>query len=239
MYTIKTTKKDNGKSYWNSTIVEIFKGEEKIGEYIRHYPSFTEQTFCPISYNGKDYALYSSDYTTISLMSLPDCKPIELKPECVKQLSSFCPTEIHVPQFYISHYVQNDEAKSKRYYAIQYNSSEGLEDHEKNNPLYYSRMGFALGCVWGDDSSWKLNLIDLSKVEEGEVWFINNQKEQKWLYEEFSSKLSLKDIECEFDSAVNENTGELGSAFPDCYKQYVEKFVNFYFEMEKDNGDGE
>lgn len=29
------------------------------------------------------------------------------------------------------------------------------------------KMGFVAGCVWGDDSSWKIQYLDLSKVAEG------------------------------------------------------------------------
>jgi hypothetical protein len=39
--------------------------------------------------------------------------------------------------------------------------------------------------VYGDDSSWKLMLIDLSKIDEGEMWFVDNKFEKKWLYVEF------------------------------------------------------
>ena len=66
-YHIKTSKIDNGKGYWNSTLCEIYKGEEKIGEYKRGYHSFAEATFFAFSHKGKDYALYSANYTQIQL----------------------------------------------------------------------------------------------------------------------------------------------------------------------------
>ncbi len=43
-------------------------------------------------------------------------------------------------------------------------------DGEVNNDdfvsLNYCNFGFLCGCVWGDDTSWKLRYIDLSRIPE-------------------------------------------------------------------------
>ena len=162
MYTVKQTPKQNKPGAWNSSIMEIYQDDQKIGEYLRHYPSYGKETFCPISYDGKDYALYSADYTRLSLMELPSCKKITLKEECIKQISQFCPVEIRVPQFYVAKYKHDDGSDW-------YLSGELAEKEKKEDlSIYYSTLGLALGCFWGDDSSWKLNLIDLSNIAEGE-----------------------------------------------------------------------
>ena len=122
----------NGEGCWNSYKIGVFKYrykgdvEVKIGEYIRNY-SFLN-TFYHFRKDGKDYALYSSDYTCTRVMELPSCNDI-----CGEEESEFgfCPVEYYVPK----------ESKGK--------------------------FGFVAGCVWGDDSSWKIQFLDLSKIEEG------------------------------------------------------------------------
>src|SRR5207247_7723491 len=35
------------------------------------------------------------------------------------------------------------------------------------SPLIYYPFGFVAGCIWGDDSSWKIQYLDLLKAESG------------------------------------------------------------------------
>lgn len=209
-YTIKTSKIDNGKSHWNSTLCEIYKGEEKIGEYKRTYYAYSEKTFYPFTFNGNDYALYSENYTQIQLMSLPDCKEIILKEDCKKQMANFCPTELYVP---ICAKIKYEDGRIIQYWI------NNLDDKEDGEEYEYLHIASALGCVWGDDSSWKLMLIDLRKIEEGEIWFIDNKLEKKWLYEDFPDSIRLKDIEWYFDDEF--------SYMPSGYKQLIQKYVYF------------
>ena len=90
-YSLKTSAIKKGPGFWDYTLCEIYKGELKIGEYTRNYGAFGASTFFAFTSNGKDYALYSPRYTEIHLMSLPDCKEIVLKDECIKQMANFCP----------------------------------------------------------------------------------------------------------------------------------------------------
>lgn len=201
-YYIKTQKIENKPGQWNSVLCEIFNSkDEKLGEYIRYYHSFAIDTFHPFQVNGKDYALYSSDYETISLMSLPDCKPIELNPECVKQMACFCPVEIYIPRFKDTLHTRNQI----------FSTEEGYENCDG-----FSTLAFVSGCVWGDDSSWKLNLLDLSNVEKGELWYVNNALRKEWLYKEISIPLSK--LRCCF---------EKDSPFPYAYNQVVEIYQDF------------
>jgi hypothetical protein len=150
-YSIKTSKIDNGKPYWNYTLCEIYKGEEKIGEYKRTYPSFAKETFFAFSFKGKDYALYSSNYTKIQLMSLPDCQEIPLKDECVEQTANFCPTELYIPAWSNTSYDYKGEPRN-----IQSPITDLKQKDEYTYEYGYSHLGLALGCIWGDDSSWKI-----------------------------------------------------------------------------------
>jgi hypothetical protein len=221
-YSIKTSTIDNGKPYWNYTLCEIYKGEEKIGEYKRTYPSFAKETFFAFSFKGKDYALYSANYTKIQLMSLPDCQEIPLKEECVKQTANFCPTELYLPIWANTTYEYNGK-KSNIQQWINTLKKELNDDYHYE--YGYCHLALATGCVWGDDSSWKLMLIDLRKIDEGEIWFVDNRFERKWLYEEFPDSCKLKDVEFEFED-------DEFSFMPSGYKQLVQKLVWFPSDIE-------
>lgn len=139
-YTVKTSDISNGHGYCNSLLVEILKDGIKIGEYTRNYHSMYN-TFYPFKWKEKEYALYSHDYETVSLMSLPDCQLI------VEHNSGFCPVDFSVP----NDYDYWDESK--------------LDPNSK-----IANLAIVAGCVWGDDSGgWKLEAIDLSKISEGKL----------------------------------------------------------------------
>jgi hypothetical protein len=95
-YELVITPLSFGKNCWDYLAVEILdpKTGDKFGEYYRNYCSFYE-TFHPFIKNGKEYALYSRDYTATRVMSLPDCKGLggeEPKGD------GFCPVGYYVPQ---------------------------------------------------------------------------------------------------------------------------------------------
>lgn len=222
-YTLKVSKIENGPGYWNSSLCEIYKNEEKVGEYIRHYHSFCESTFFPFELNEKEYALYSSDYTTVSIMSLPDCKQIELKKN---NLDSMCPTEIYVPKYHKYTY-ESMGVETKREDLKNRVFCEHVEDGEEfekyKDQYFFSDKAFVLGCVWGDDSSWKFNLLDLSKIEEGELNYVNRALDPEWIYEEFPNYCALKDIYCYYDSEGR----MMGFDLP--------KIENIYFKEHQEN----
>ena len=147
--------RDHGKGYWNTLRVGVFKrveegedwDDEQVGEYIRTYHSLMG-TFFPFERNGKWYALYSKDYTCTRVMSLPDCEDLfgQDPHGC-----GFCPVEFYIPQ--LTKYGEKEDGKI---------------DWDDQTSVYCS-FGFLCGCIWGDDCSWKIQYIDLSKVEEGEL----------------------------------------------------------------------
>ena len=65
----------------------------KIGEYLRNYSSFYN-TFHPFVQNGKEYALYSKDYTATRVMELPSCQDIAGED---RNSFGFCPIDFYVP----------------------------------------------------------------------------------------------------------------------------------------------
>jgi len=92
-YKIKKTALSNGKGYWNSNRCEIYNSENiKLGEYIYLYCSMNKELFMPFEQDGKHYALYSEDYTVVSIMELPSCKKI------ASDSAGFCPVHFYVPE---------------------------------------------------------------------------------------------------------------------------------------------
>ncbi len=164
--TKKTIVKTKSES-WNYLLVEIFTTENiatqsdpgsffyisseedvKIGEYTRNYSNFYD-TFYPFTYNGRDYALYSSNYDETRLMELPSC--INLGAE---ESRGFCPTQYYIPKYSIF----TGEYTEQKIYGL----SDDFKETEKLSPLQYENFGFVAGCVWGDDWSYKIEFLDLS-----------------------------------------------------------------------------
>lgn len=48
--------------------------------------------------------------------------------------------------------------------------------------------GFVAGCIWGDDSSWKIQYLDLSRIEEGII-----RREERFGYIELPGSVRLRD----------------------------------------------
>jgi len=63
-------------------------------------------------------------------------------------------------------------------YFVPYEPEAGLNGH----------FGFVSGCCWGDDTSWKIQYLDLSKIEEGIF-----TRSEKFGYLPIHSGLRLKD----------------------------------------------
>ena len=53
---------------------------------------------------------------------------------------------------------------------------------------FEGNIGFVAGCVWGDDTSWKIQFLDLSKIEDGIF-----KRDDRFDYIELCSNDSLKD----------------------------------------------
>lgn len=172
---------------WNYSQIGIFEDDKQIGEYKRNYPSYGEATFCPfIGADGKWYAVYSEHYTATSLMSLPDCKKIGGEEP---QGHGFCPTGFYVARYTEEiwkatpeselhkypeanwHWLKKDRIEREYEDSTEWESE--LKAHETDSAIYSAdikydlRLGFVMGCVWGDDSSWKLERLDLTEAHNG------------------------------------------------------------------------
>ena len=133
-------------------------GEQLVGKYVRSYPTFY-RTFFHFRRQGIDYALYSPHYTGTRILALPECA--DIGGETPKSMG-FCPIDYYVPCF-------DDTA---------------AEEHD----LLYVDCGFVAGCVWGDDSSYKIQFLDLSRVREGIM-----TRDDRFGYIVLPEKISLAD----------------------------------------------
>jgi hypothetical protein len=72
------------------------------------------------------------------------------------------------------------------------------EFYEKHHIWHFPDRvhGFMAGCVWGDDSSWKIQYLDLSRADEGII-----KREERFGYIEMPAHLTL-------DKAVNLEAGD-------------------------------
>jgi hypothetical protein len=125
---------------WAHLRVGVFQGEAQVGEYKRNYSAMYD-TFFPFKQGDEWFALYSSDYTATRVMRLPSCEDVAGEDP---HGHGFCPVDFYVPQV--------DE--------------DGDADADELGDLA-GTFGFVAGCVWGDDSSWKIQYLDLSRISEG------------------------------------------------------------------------
>jgi len=185
---------ENSPGTWASTKIAIFKDEIFIGEYIRNYSAFGPATFYPFQIDNEWYALYSAEYTTTRVMKLHDDRIEDWCGEA-PLVYGFCPTEFYVPRYNynklsyeqgeklrtLDSYIADCDMKSDSDFLNAQKFSEFVSTH-------YCDFGLLSGCVWGDDTSWKLRYIDLSKISDKIIDIT-----EKFGYWELPSSLKLKD----------------------------------------------
>lgn len=218
MFTAKALEKvSNGKGSWESTRIGIFQNGTQVGEFLRNYSCFGEQTFYPFKREDKWYALYSPNYTAIRIMSLPDCRDIGGEEPAS---FGFCPVEIYIPEFQwayrkglsednLKKYPEQNhswlsrDAEEKEYDPDLFNKDLD-ENHKfvyKEKETFFENFAFVAGCVWGDDRSMKIELRDITLAHEGIIKPVKD-----WGYYELPNDLSLK--ECVNLSAFERYVGE-------------------------------
>lgn len=193
-FSIKIYKIDNGKGFWNYNRIEVLRDSVQIGSYIRNYSSYGIRTFHPFSFKGEWYALYSEKYTATRVAKLTD----KFEDWCgeIANSSGFCPTEYFIP-IKMSEMVsyQDPQGQEKKYESSIYFDQEYKDEEEfwkevndrPNGITSWLPWGIMSGCVWGDDSSWKIKYIDLSQIDQ-KILKIT----EKFGYCEMPNNLSLR-----------------------------------------------
>lgn len=153
---------------WPKALVRIFEEDRQIGTYERNLAGWAETTFAPFEWQGAWFALYAPDYTSTRVMSLPDCKDLggeEPAPH------GFCPVEYHCPRYRQVTCTSETSGKPIKYWQF---SSENDDNGEiqvdrEFGPWVTVPTAFVAGCQWGDDSTWKLECIDLPLAAAGQI----------------------------------------------------------------------
>src|SRR3989344_3783447 len=121
-------------------------------------------TFFPFVRNGKHLALYSRNYSCTRIMELPSCE--DIGGEEITE-NGFCPAEFYVPVFREFKFTSANTGELITDYATQKDCLELKGDRLELGPITYCDFGFVSGCVWGDDTSWKVEYLDLSEADKG------------------------------------------------------------------------
>lgn len=152
-YVVETTSVPDAGGGWDSTRVEVRRRRgaelEAVGEYLRNYSML--QTFEPFRQGSRQLALISRDYTKTAVMDLVSGNIIAEETESVPG-GGFCPIGFYVPDWWDV----NDGSVLP-----------GCEYWNRDKEWPTGEFGFVWGCYWGDDSSWKVQYLDLRRVQEG------------------------------------------------------------------------
>jgi hypothetical protein len=159
--------------HWGASLVKVFDGDVQVGDYERNYPSFATSTFEPFEQDGRWYALYSRHYTATRVMRLPDCTDLGGEEPATH---GFCPVELYVPRYRKVSLRERATGKQREDWSFEDGASRipvrnwnDLGYDVTIGPWESLTTGFVAGCIWGDDRSWKLEVIDLSKAADGEI----------------------------------------------------------------------
>jgi len=138
---------------WETVHVEVLRHASpkdegiRICDYDRSYAML--RTFEPFRQRGRDFALVSPDYEKTSVLDLATGRIIAEEPDGP---DLFCPVGFYVPDWWDVH--AGSIIPGSEYWSA---------DKEWPN----GDFGFVWGCHWGDDSSWKVQHLDLSRIQEG------------------------------------------------------------------------
>jgi hypothetical protein len=123
------------------------RGFVERARYARNHTMFA--TFEPFRQRGRGFALISRDYSKSAVLDLTSG---EIIAEESNEKWSFCPVGFYVPDWW-----------------DQYDDSilPGSPHWLKSQELLDGMFGFVWGCEWGDDSTWKVQWLDLSRIAEG------------------------------------------------------------------------
>lgn len=165
---------DDGWAHIHVEVIDVSDGGRVVGSYDRNYSML--RTFHPFRQlrdgQWNPYALISPRYVRTSVMDLTIGEIIATGPvptitqefadkypddkyKVGEELAQFgfCPAEFYVPDWRDFH---DDDLipGSHLFNAVAGDRPTG-------------EFGFVSGCVWGDDSSWKVQYLDLSRISEG------------------------------------------------------------------------
>jgi hypothetical protein len=154
-FVVRTTPISNAPA-WDSARVEVCRRTaegrlERACEYVRDHALF--QTFEPFRQGARELALVSLHYTRTAVLDLVSGEVIAEEDE-EHPGGGFCPVGFYVPDWWDVH--DGSNIPGSKYW------NDGDE-------WPVGEFGFVWGCYWGDDSSWKVQYLDLRRVQEGVI----------------------------------------------------------------------
>jgi hypothetical protein len=152
---------------WTSVRVEVMDGDSVVATYDRNYSML--QTFEPFRQGDGNFALISTNYTATSVMDLATGEIVAAETPIA---NGFCPVGFYVPDWWDIH--DDTVLPGSMYWT-------------KDNEWPRGDFGFVWGCVWGDDSSWKVQYLDLSAVQRGALG-----RDDRFGYVKLASRPDLK-----------------------------------------------
>lgn len=173
-YDVTAKQVPSGKRGWPHLNVRVYKvnankQRRRIARYQRMYPSFFN-TFEPFRQGDKHFALVSVTHPRTSVLDLATGKIIA---EEDRSKTGFCPTDFYVPDWWDIH--DGSITPGSKYWD---------DSMERPNGSF----GFVAGCEWGDDTSWKVQYLDLSRISEGII-----SRDERFGYLELPPRMRLKD----------------------------------------------
>ncbi len=155
-YIVHASAKPNAPGTWDSTLVEVLMRNEtsapkRMCGYERNYGML--QTFEPFRQGKRELALISREYTKTAVLDLTSGEVIADESESTPG-GGFCPVGFYVPDWWDL----NDGSVIP-----------GSEYWDDDNEWPTGDFGFVWGCYWGDDTSWKVQYLDLRRVQEGVI----------------------------------------------------------------------
>lgn len=132
---------------WNYSMYEVFKDNLPIGKLYRNYRK-NKKIFQPLLIENKWHFLFSESYTQMSIYN-------ENLEKINNTKSQFCPIDVYVPRFKINSITCEYIADNDEMYDVT-----PIEEEP-----FYTNFAFISGCYWGDDTSMKIRVIDLSNIE--------------------------------------------------------------------------
>lgn len=177
-YSTKVSEVETPEGTWNTLHVDIIDDSGRaVASYDRNHSNLY-RTFEPFRQGDRTFALISPDYTATSVIDLSSGAIVAAeKPSA----TGFCPAGFYVPDWWDVH----DGSVLP-----------GSMDWDADLEAPVGDFGFVWGCVWGDDSSWKVQYLDLSEVQRGKI-----RREERFGYLELAVNLELNAsefIQCSF-----------------------------------------
>ena len=160
---------DNGRDPWSVTDVMIVDHDADELVVVRYQRNFHgEPPFDAFRQRDRrtgewrHFALAASDYTATGVLALDGRDAGAFIADEKPDKFGFCPVGFYVPDWHDVH--DGSVLPGSKYW-------------NDNRMWPDGTLGFVWGCVWADDSDWKVQALDLSRIQDGII-----TRDDRWGY---------------------------------------------------------